>query len=271
MTLLSALPAAPPIRILLAEDERLTGLAVAALVRGLGYEPLGPAVTAEAALALAAAGPLPDLALLDINLAGALDGVDLARELALLGPVPVVFLTSLAHEATFIRARAVRPAAYLLKPFDAAALGNALALALHNFAAQRTAAAPGSAEAADADDVALLPDPGRPLLMRESLFLRERGRLTKVCIEDILYVEAGEKYCTLITPAGKFAARLTLHELAQELPPARFVQTHRSYLVNADRIEHLDPADSYLTVGGQRVPLSRAYREPLLRQLRLIG
>ncbi len=103
---------------------------------GLGYEPVGPAATAEAALDLYRESlPPVTLALLDIGLDGDRDGIMLAQELRAIRPLPIIFLTSMADEATFGRAKLARPAAYLLKPYDAAALQHAVELALLNYAA----------------------------------------------------------------------------------------------------------------------------------------
>ncbi|RZL07163.1 MAG: LytTR family transcriptional regulator, partial [Hymenobacter sp.] len=112
---------------------------------------------------------------------------------------------------------------------------------------------------------------GADLNLRHALFLRDRGRLVKVLPTDIQYVEAGEKYCTVVTATAKYAVRLSLRDLAQELPAQQFVQTQRAYLVNAEHLEQLDPTANTLTVAGTVLPLGRAYREALLRQLRLVG
>lgn len=253
---------AAPIRILLVEDEPFYAQYLALATRNLGYEPLGPVASAEAALRLYQQGPRPDLVLLDINLAGDLDGVDLARELLAMQQLPIIFSTARADTVTFARAKALGPSAYLLKPFDEPTLAHAVALALHNF----TSLLPTQALA---DNAPLRLGPGAPL--RDHLFFRDRSRLTRVCLHDIYYVEAGEKYCTVVTAIGKYAVRLPLRELALEFPAHQFVQTQRGYLVNADHIDQLDPTTNTLTVAGTVLPLGRSYREALLSQLRLVG
>lgn len=249
------------IRVLLVEDDSWYAEYLTHLVRNLKYEPLGPVQSAEAALRLCQQGPWPDVVLLDINLAGDLDGVDLARELLALRPLPIIFSTSQADTVTFARARVLGPAAYLVKPFDEQTLGHALALALHNFA--------GTSALAPPEDTPLAL--GQPAQLATQLFLRDRGRLVKVLLENICYVEAGEKYCTVVTTTGKYAVRLSLRELALELPAGQFVQTQRGYLINAAHLDQLDPTTNTLTVAGTLLPLGRSYREDLLKQLRLIG
>jgi DNA-binding LytR/AlgR family response regulator len=230
------------------------------LLTDLEYQPLGPVATVAEATTLFRQEQ-PDLLLLDVNLPGEVSGIELARRLLDERPTPVVFLTSATDEDTFARAKAVGPAAYLTKPFDERALERALELALLNFA-QRPEEA----------DESMLTWSGE-LLMATCLFVKERGRLLKVRFEDILWIEADDRYSVLVTAARRYPLRMALRELATELPVNRFVQTHRSYLVNAEKIEALDPTDSLIIVGprADELPLGRVYREPLLKRLHQVG
>lgn len=130
------------LRVLIVEDEPLYGRLLTAFVHSLGHVPVGPATSGEEALQLFDQEPRPQLALLDINLSGSLDGIDVAEALLARQRVPLIFNTSLADTATFNRAKQVGPSAYLVKPFDQVVLERAIALALHNFATGQTATAP---------------------------------------------------------------------------------------------------------------------------------
>ncbi len=109
------------------------------------------------------------------------------------------------------------------------------------------------------------------VLLDNCLFLRDRGRLVKVCLEDIQYVETSGGYCTLVTAAGRYLSRQPLRELALELPPSQFVQIQRGYLVNVNFIESFDEGQTTVVVAGAARPLSRNYRDALLQRLRLVG
>ena len=96
------------------------------------------------------------------------------------------------------------------------------------------------------------------------------GLLVKVRFEDLLWLEAVAGGCRLLLAGGQAVqVRQGLRELARHLPPHRFFQIHRSYVVNADSIERLDPARDIVQVSGQLLPLGRLYRDDLLRRLRL--
>ena len=265
--------ASTPIRLLLAENQPLAARLLAVLVRGLGYEPVGPAATADEAADLFRESLVPvDMALLDIGLDGERDGIALAQELRAVRPLPIVFITSMADEATFGRAKLARPAAYLLKPYDAAALQHALELALLNYQAGHTAPLPVAlAGATDSPEEPLSLPWNHEVLLSDCLFLRDRGRLVKVCLADIQYVETGDGYCTLVTANGRYLSRQPLRELALELPAQQFVQIQRCYLVNVAFIESFDEGQTNVVVAGNVLPLSRSYRDALLHRLRLVG
>lgn len=79
-------------RILVCEDNHLIAAGLASILAREGYTVLGPVDTGEEALRTAFQD-LPDLALLDIELAGAIDGISVAAELHPMG-VEIVFVTS---------------------------------------------------------------------------------------------------------------------------------------------------------------------------------
>lgn len=80
-------------RILIIEDEALVAMEMRFVLEDLGYDVVGTAATAQAALDLAQAGPV-DVALVDIHLSDGPTGVELGRELAQVGGVSVIYVTA---------------------------------------------------------------------------------------------------------------------------------------------------------------------------------
>ncbi len=118
-------------RILIVEDERLIALGLERQLEALGYEVVGSVATGEEALA-SIARARPDLVLLDIRLAGRLDGVNTASEIAAAVDVPFVFLTAHADAETIERAKRTRPVGFLVKPINEQELTAMIQIALHN-------------------------------------------------------------------------------------------------------------------------------------------
>ena len=117
-------------RILVVEDEALVARDIAQQLVRLGYEPVGHATRGEQAIVLA--GELqPDLVLMDIQLAGAMDGIAAAQTIRQQFALPVVFLTALADDATPALAKLVEPHGCILKPFSERELRPVLELACY--------------------------------------------------------------------------------------------------------------------------------------------
>lgn len=104
-------------RILLIEDERIIALDIQMRLERLGYDVIGVAASGEQAIQLTAESN-PDLIIMDIQLAGEIDGVAAAKIICERDPVPIVFLTAYTDEDTLRRALTSEPDGYLLKPFS---------------------------------------------------------------------------------------------------------------------------------------------------------
>ena len=117
-------------RILIVEDEVITAMALKRKLTSLGYQVVGVVDTAEDAVN-AAKQNQPDLVLMDITLAGELDGIAAATAIRGSFGLPVVFLTAHADDATMNRAMLAGPFGYVLKPFRTPGLKAAIEVALH--------------------------------------------------------------------------------------------------------------------------------------------
>ncbi|MBF0480366.1 MAG: HD domain-containing protein [Desulfovibrionaceae bacterium] len=117
-------------RILIVEDEGVVALDIKNRLGYLGYDAVASVRSGEEAVA--AAGSLaPDLALMDIRLEGAMDGVDAALEIKRRFGIPVVYITGNADEATLKRAQVAGPFGYILKPFEDRELHITIQMALY--------------------------------------------------------------------------------------------------------------------------------------------
>jgi two-component system cell cycle sensor histidine kinase/response regulator CckA len=105
------------IRILIVENEGLVGCDMATTLGKLGYVVVAICASGEEALERLDEFR-PDLVLMDVHLAGQLDGIDTARELQSRSRVAIVYVTACADLDTVARARETHPHGYLLKPFN---------------------------------------------------------------------------------------------------------------------------------------------------------
>ena len=130
----------PPARLLIVEDDSIIARHLRMLLSSDGHQVVAAVDSGEAALELAAGEPL-DLALMDIHLDGALDGIRTAQLLRARHGLPSVFLTAYADNALLDRAAEADSFGYVLKPFDDCSLQATVRLALHRARLERRLAA----------------------------------------------------------------------------------------------------------------------------------
>jgi PAS domain S-box-containing protein len=119
-----------PARILVVEDERIVARDLAETLGTLGYRVIDVVATGEEAIDSARIH-LPSAILMDIRLAGTLDGIETAARVHIERDVPVIYLTAHADEDTLRRATQTAPLGYLVKPFRSAELRCAIEIAIH--------------------------------------------------------------------------------------------------------------------------------------------
>ena len=73
----------------------------------------------------------PDLVLMDIQLAGDIDGIEAAGRIRDRFNIPVVYLTAYGDTEILERAKNTEPSGYLLKPYEINELNNTIEIALH--------------------------------------------------------------------------------------------------------------------------------------------
>jgi hypothetical protein len=116
------------------------------------------------------------------------------------------------------------------------------------------------------------PDAGPPVeaVDRPARFLVRKLRAEfLVQASDIEWLEAAENYVNLHVRGHVYPLRSTMTAIEERLDPLRFVRVHRSYIVNLDFLERIEPLDTgdarLLLKNGTRIPCSRRYRHALRR------
>jgi two-component system LytT family response regulator len=188
----------------------------------------------------------PDLLLLDVQMPK-LDGFDV---LELIGPdIPVIFVT--AYDQYAIRAFQVHAVDYLLKPFGADRLADALARARARIGAREMP-----------PTKALIAETRSARSPLERILIRDRADVHVIPIAKIDYFESQDDYVSMKVGDRQFLKEQTLSELEQLLDPGRFVRIHRRYLLNVSRLARIEQSvtDSRVAVlqDGTELPISRA-------------
>jgi two-component system LytT family response regulator len=234
-----------PLRVVIVDDEQLARAILRELLAahedvvivaecGNGFEAVKAVATIK-----------PDLLLLDIQMPK-LDGFDV---LDLIGPeIPVVFVT--AYDAYAVRAFEVHAVDYLLKPFSAERLAEALDRARERIKSREPAPV--------RDLLAAVRRRGTPL---QRLLIRDRSEVHVIPAGKIDYIESQDDYAAVRSAGRTYLKEQTLAELETLLDPAAFVRIHRRYIVNLARLARIEQGvtDSRVAVltDGTELPISK--------------
>jgi len=105
------------VKILLVEDEVVIAMLLRKQLANIGYPVLGHVTTGEKAIVSANQNP-PDIILMDIRLAGEIDGIEAAETIKAKVDVPIIFITGYDDKEIRERAEKIEPIGFLIKPLD---------------------------------------------------------------------------------------------------------------------------------------------------------
>ena len=238
----------------------------------------------------------PQIVFLDVHMPG-LNGVEAARQLA--RRAQIVFVTAFDQYA--VQAFEQGALDYLVKPLEEARLADTVQRLQERLAATALAKNDAAKSAAPAGLAA-----GEALEARIELLLQQLARggeaaaagptlaagagstlapkpflqwirasvgatLKLIPVEDIIYLRSDEKYTLVVWNEGEALIRTPIRELMEQLDPQKFVQVHRSVVVNLHAISHVtrgpnETADVHLRSRSEVLPVSRSYLH-LFRQM----
>jgi response regulator RpfG family c-di-GMP phosphodiesterase len=125
-------------RILVVEDEAITGLSIVEKLQAAGYKVVGSEAVFSAEEAISKAGKeKPDLILMDIVLQGEMDGIEAAAIIKDKYDIPVVYVTAYADVKLLERAKITTPFGYIVKPFSDRELFSNIEIAIYKHDAEK--------------------------------------------------------------------------------------------------------------------------------------
>lgn len=237
-------------RIYIVEDDYVVAKNLSFLLENLGYQVAGISETGEEGL-LHIKKEKPALVILDIDLAGVLNGIEVGKKLKEQFHVPFIYITAHADSQTMAEALPTEPSAYLAKPFNENTLRSSIELALYKEYQQKQSPLPVETDIRD-----------KKYTMEDAIFIKSKNRLVKVALHDILFVEANDIYANVYTHEHKYMVNYTLKAIVEKFPEKNFLRVHRSYLVNRHMVEAIEHNE--LLLKGHRIPVGRTYRDDLM-------
>lgn len=190
----------------------------------------------------------PELLLLDVNLEQEKDGIDTAKEIRSFSESSIVFITSYFDDLTLSRIRDIGPEGFVLKPFREIDVKINLNLALTNRTKQIK------------------------IKVHENespLFIKQAGEMVKVDPNSVLYLKGEDNYTFVHFEDGsKHTVSTTLKSIGQQFSVYGFKRIHKSYVINLSHLRTV--SGSIVSLGGENIPIGKAYKKELLAELNII-
>jgi DNA-binding LytR/AlgR family response regulator len=182
-----------------------------------------------------------DLVFTDINMPD-ISGMDLIRSLK---PAPLVIFTT-AYKRFAFEGFELEAVDYLLKPIDFGRFTKAVDKALLMAANRKPAASENEGE---------------------SVCVYVNYALVKVPLNRIEYIEGMQDYIKIhLSDGSSILTLLTLKKMLSKLPPGKFLQIHRSYIVSLSKIRSL--ARKKLRLSSAEIAVGDSYLPGLMQRIK---
>ena len=86
--------------------------------------------------------------------------------------------------------------------------------------------------------------------------------------KEIKYIVSDNNKTTIVANSGKYPVRMTMAEIIKILPKQKFVRSHRSFIVNLERVKRYDDHNAYFENSSDDVAyISRKHRKAFISAL----
>lgn len=177
-----------------------------------------------------------DLVILDINLGeNEQDGISLGQHIKENYGLPYIYLTAYENPEIINRAVSTSPCSYLTKPFKNVDLITSAEIAIRQAYHQKK-------------DIA-------------TIQIKDGVYNVQLAFDDIYYIVSEGNYLLFHTESKVYKTRSTIKQILEKLPESTFVQTHRAYVVNKNKIEKY--TSNNLIINNTEIPITKSYIDDL--------
>ncbi len=241
------------LKILIVEDEFIIASNLKLMLEDLGYEPYEPASNKKEAIKLLKEQEI-DIAILDINLDGKHEGIEIGKFINENFHFPFIYLTSNSDKNTIDEAKQTHPNAYLIKPFTPEDIYAAIELAILS---------KGEKIKSENNDTQIN-------LLNNSLFVKVGNKYCRVDINDIIYIVADGKLLDLHNLNGKkYSIRTSLDFIQNMLKQSGFIRIHRGFCININHLEAIN--GDFVFIASIQLPIGRHYKDELMDRLKILS
>lgn len=233
--------------ILIVENEAFIVEDIKDMLGSLGYSKVYDTDTVNSATDMIKSHQ-PDIVLIDIDLNGDKDGIELGETLHQEG-IPFIYLSDLQDISTFNRAKSTQPQTNLAKPVNQLQLRNALL---------------------EVDfDSTLIQDVS-------CIWVTYKDKKTKINKADILYLKAAGNNCDIFLEENegyekdKYVSSIPMGRVLETINYSNFIQVHKSYCINSDKVEKYWGNRVILKGVKDEIPMSDTFKSNFTSNIKSI-
>ncbi len=237
-------------KVLLVEDAAFVEVALHSRLTDMGFDIVGAVSKPDQIMEFLAKNNT-DIVLMDLFLSEKFSGIDAANEINKKLSIPVILLSG--DEKVDV-SQIEKSKAYSLqfKPLKDAEIAFNINAAIQLFAQKDNETIVNSKKT------------------KSYIFVRADYRLNKIRVNDIYYLEAKKDYVTIHTSDNVYTVHATMKDMANILPADLFIRTHRSYIVNIDKIFSIKYPDILIEHKMKTIQIGGFYRKELFNRINVI-
>jgi len=103
----------------------------------------------------------------------------------------------------------------------------------------------------------------------KSFFVKSKGRLVKVKLEDLYYVKGCRNYVKVVTETKTYIILCSMKSIENFLPSAQFIRIQKSYIIAPERITSFDATHAYIQ--EKQLPIGLQYKGELQKKVLIIN
>jgi DNA-binding LytR/AlgR family response regulator len=249
--------------VLLISPDKSSTAYLAQVLEGSGGYAVKTATTGRAAVGIHKKTAI-DLAFCDVKLKGSWSSVETVRQLLMLSPVSIIYLTESGTELETFPTTASQ-VTYLHKPVRFDDLFHTIEVVAGDLD-ERLKLSTATQEGLETSEGSIFKKSRfkQEAIFRidDSIFIKSNYQFIKVLLADIVLLEASNTYVSLITVNRKFVLRQTLSSLLERLHLDTLVRVHRSFAVNIRRVDLF--SEHEISIEQHKVPLGRHFRQQFI-------
>jgi len=98
--------------------------------------------------------------------------------------------------------------------------------------------------------------------MDNYFFIKSGYKIQKILIDEIIYIESMGDYVRFFLEDKKIVTLLSMSKIIGLLPQEKFIQIHRSYIINFEKINFIQ--NNIISIGQYQLPISKSRKKELM-------